>query len=118
MPDWRDAASTRLGRFPTNKVMLIRDEDGDLQVAAFLLDAEIDPFRIDIQFDGTFTIKTDDFSYLMLDEEILDKVKGILKDAAEFWEDLEPYFDESDNFSPPEELITLPIDTPDHELEP
>lgn len=118
MADWRDAASTRLGRFPTNKVMLIRDEDGDLQVAAFLLDAEIDPFRIDFQFDGTFTIKTDDFAYLMLDEEILDKVKELLRDAKKFWEELDQYFDDNHEFVPPEELITSPIEPADSGMEP
>lgn len=109
---------TQLGKFPTNKVMLIRDEDGGLQVAAFLRDAEIDPFRIDFEFDGTFTIKTDDFSYLMLDEEFLDTVKKLLRDAKEFWEDLDQYFDDNHDFDPPEELITSPIEPDNSEMAP
>jgi hypothetical protein len=118
MPDWRDAASTRLGRFPTNKVMLIRDEDGDLQVAAFLLDVEIDPFRINFELCGTFRIETEELSYLMFDQGLIERIGELLEDAKELWEELEPYLNEDGDFDPPDDLITAPIETPDYEPEP
>jgi len=118
MPDWRDAASTRLGGFPTDKVMLIRDEHGDLQVAAFLLDVEIDLFRINFELCGTFRVETEDLSYLMFDQGIIERIGELLEDAKDLWEELEPYFDENGDLDPPDDMITAPIETLDPEPEP
>jgi hypothetical protein len=118
MQDWRDTASTGLGKFPTNRAMLIRDETGSLEVVAFIYDAEADLFRVSFGYDETFTIKTEDYSYVMLREPFLNQMKGLLRDAKELWEELEPYLNEDGDFDPPEDLITAPIETPDYEPEP
>jgi hypothetical protein len=104
-----DSAYTPMGRFPTDRVILVRDEDGSLEVTALIRDAEADPIRIRFDYDGTFTILTDDYSYVMLGEPFLKSMSRLLKDARALYEILEPYFDENGDLAAPEELITTPM---------
>lgn len=54
-------------------------------VFAFVLDVEIDLFRIDFSSDGTFTIDTDALSYLMLEPAHLREIQALAKEAARMW---------------------------------
>ena len=71
-----------------------KNDEGQPRARAYFVDGECDPFWADYDSDGTATVYTDGNSYLLLTGEALSDMLGLVDEAIDLWETLDPFWND------------------------
>jgi hypothetical protein len=69
----------------SDKLIPIKDEDGDYIVEAYIVDVELDTIKCHFNNDNAVVLNTSELEYLVLDINNLNTLKKLIKEAEKFY---------------------------------
>lgn len=127
LPDGVDfAAAIQTEGEPHDKLIVSRGSDYYPEVYAHIVDLEVDVFTVAFEIDGTMNIDTANLSYLMVEDDTLQRLLALSEEAQDIWARVQGIIDEVGNphetnwdqmeTDPLAHLYTQhkPVNVPDH----